>query len=68
MTDIDNKNLDGIGLDWQTIYYHEELGTDNSFISYECVREAKYRSGYLVKNTFADTNFNRCISITFVPE
>lgn len=62
------KELLDKSLNWKTIYYHEELDADNSFISYECVQEARYRSGYLVKNTFADTDFERRISITFVPD
>ena len=59
-------------LTWRTIYYHDELDTDNSILHTEYVQEAKYRTGYLIKSAMI-THFNRAEpayaeSIVFVPQ
>ena len=58
-------------LDWSTIYYHDELDTDNSVLYTEYVQEAKYKDGYLVRSSrisYEDGKEVYCESMTFVSQ
>lgn len=54
-------------LQWETIYYHEENDTDDSFISFEMTEQAPYRGGMLVKNTYKEDKKSAVISLIHVP-
>jgi hypothetical protein len=52
-------------LEWDTVYYNEELDTDNSVLEWECTQEALYKNGYLIRHIHCD-GINRTESMTFI--
>lgn len=56
-------------LQWECIYFHDEHDTDGSLITSECVQEAKYKNGYLIRHFYEEMkkDFPTTVSITYIP-
>ena len=43
-------------INWETIYYHEELDTHGYLLEIEWIQEAIYRNGFLIKHYLKQGN------------